>query len=426
MKRMDAPQHYYVFYKLPIHNQQMRHRSNKGSFLWFKNDRNGIGMFGNVGLWFALVLVLPCIQSLQSSLPPPARLQQLLQSEMDGTRKGDSPILLPCCYDGLTARLVARHHFDPSNELPSSPQRFEATFLTGFGASASYGIPDTQLISYQEMLHTCAIVSEALASVALEQSAPQHPIPCIAVRETLCLLIYSMKEAPYSHKSTLFRFIKKDGDTGYGNAMNVKRTVFGYGRANMAGIMLEDQVAPKRCGHVTGKRIVPLNEAVQRIRAACDARDEYCRLYGPGTGPLILARTDACTAVAEGGTPVGFAEAMKRCALFREVGADMTFLEAPESVEQMREYCRDISGPKLANMLEYGTTPILAPSELKQMGYTMAAYPLTLLSASIKAMQQALDRIITGQPTEDVVTSFVETKDIVGFTQYFREEGKYK
>jgi 2-methylisocitrate lyase-like PEP mutase family enzyme len=208
--------------------------------------------------------------------------------------------------------------------------------------------------------------------------------------------------------------------------MNVKRTVFGYGRCNMAGIMIEDQISPKRCGHVNGKRIVSLNDAVNRIRAACDARDEYTKMYGPGTGPLILARTDACTAIFDNTTPVGFDEAMKRCELFREVGADMTFLEAPESIEQMKEYCKQISGPKLANMLEYGTTPILSPKELKGIGYTMAAYPLTLLSSSIKAMQLSLDRIMTGQSTDDVITTFTETKDIVGFTQYAKEEDKYK
>jgi 2-methylisocitrate lyase-like PEP mutase family enzyme len=224
--------------------------------------------------------------------------------------------------------------------------------------------------------------------------------------------------------------IAQDGDTGYGNAMNVKRTVFGYGRSNMAGIMIEDQVSPKRCGHVRGKRIVSLNEAVNRIRAACDARDEYTKMYGPGTGPLILARTDACTAIYdssdENTTPVGFDEAMKRCELFREVGADMTFLEAPESIEQMKEYCSKVSGPKLANMLEYGTTPILSPNELKEIGYTMAAYPLTLLSSSIKAMQSSLDCIMTGQSTNDLITTFSETKDVVGFAQYAKEEEKYK
>jgi 2-methylisocitrate lyase-like PEP mutase family enzyme len=221
----------------------------------------------------------------------------------------------------------------------------------------------------------------------------------------------------------------KDGDTGYGNAMNVKRTVFGYGRCNMGGIMIEDQVAPKRCGHVRGKRIVSFNDAVNRIKAACDARDEYSKLYGPGTGPLILARTDACTAIRDDDTsttPIGFEEAMKRCEIFREVGADMTFLEAPESIEQMKEYCTNISGPKLANMLEYGTTPILSPFELKEIGYTMVAYPLTLLSSSIKAMQNSLDRIVMGESTNDIITTFTETKDIVGFTQYGKDEMKYK
>jgi 2-methylisocitrate lyase-like PEP mutase family enzyme len=214
--------------------------------------------------------------------------------------------------------------------------------------------------------------------------------------------------------------------------MNVKRTVFGYGRCNMAGIMIEDQISPKRCGHVRGKRIVSLNDAVNRIRAACDARDEYSRLYGPGTGPLILARTDACTAMYDDEftttttTKVGFDEAMKRCELFREVGADMTFLEAPESIEQMKEYCSKITGPKLANMLEYGTTPILTPNELKAIGYTMAAYPLTLLSSSIKAMQSSLDYIMAGQSTNDCITTFTETKSVVGFDQYATEETNYK
>jgi 2-methylisocitrate lyase-like PEP mutase family enzyme len=111
---------------------------------------------------------------------------------------------------------------------------------------------------------------------------------------------------------------------------------------------------------------------------------------------------------------------------FWEVGCDMTFLEAPESIEQMEEYCRRVPGPKLANMLEMGRTPILPPQQLGAMGYTMAAYPLTLLSASIHAMQQSLQRIRQGLPTDDLITSFDETKDAVGFTSYAREENRYK
>ena len=309
------------------------------------------------------------------SLPPPERLRRLLNAELDGTSPNDHPILLPCCYDGLTARLIAR-------------AGFQATFMTGFGVSAARGYPDTQLVSYREMVDSCSMVSEALGGAALELGT--DPIPCIA-----------------------------DGDTGYGNAMNCKRTVQGYGRAGMAGIMIEDQVSPKRCGHVAGKSVISFEEAVMRVKAACDARDEYEALNGEGTGPLILARTDSLVTD-------GFEDAIQRCLAFREVGCDMTFLEAPQTVEQMKEYCDRVSGPKLANMLEYGSTPVLPPKELKEIGYTMAAYPLTLLSASIKAMNESLELIKNGEPTDDMILSFGETKDAVGFTRYGEQEDKYK
>jgi 2-methylisocitrate lyase-like PEP mutase family enzyme len=307
--------------------------------------------------------------------PPPQRLKELLQSEMDGSRASETPILLPCCYDGLTARLVAR-------------AGFQATFMTGFGVSGVNGYPDTQLVSYQEMQQAAMSVAEGLSGAALELK--KDPIPCIA-----------------------------DGDTGYGNAVNAKRTVFGYARAGMAGIMIEDQVAPKRCGHVAGKSVVPFAEAVQRVKAACDARDEYESQFGAGTGPLILARTDALKTD-------GFEAAIERLLAFREVGCDMTFLEAPETIEQMQDYCSRVPGAKLANMLEQGSTPILPPQELKKMGYTLAAYPLTLLSASIKAMQESLERIQQGLPTDDLISSFPETKDAVGFRRYSEEEEAYR
>lgn len=316
----------------------------------------------------------PCGSCLSSSSAPPTSLRELLQSQMDGTRNDPKPILLPCCFDGLSARLVAK-------------SGFEATFMTGFGVSGVNGFPDTQLLSYDEMRKAATFVSEGLASAARECNT--RPIPCIA-----------------------------DGDTGYGNALNVKRTLFGYGRAGMAGIMIEDQIAPKRCGHVAGKSVVSFDEAVMRIKAACDARDEYEQMYGKGTGPLVLARTDSLKTH-------GFEHAIERLLAFREVGCDMTFLEAPQTVEQMKEYCERVSGPKLANMLEYGDTPILPPEELAKIGYTMAAYPLTLLSASIKAMQKSLELIKNGSPTDSMILSFSETKDIVGFTQYGVEEERY-
>jgi len=308
-------------------------------------------------------------------IPAPQRLRRLLESEMNGTRESDKPILLPCCYDGLSARLIAK-------------AGFEATFMTGFGVSGVNGYPDTQLVSYGEMVDAANFVAEGLFSAAIETG--NDPLPCIA-----------------------------DGDTGYGNCINVKRTVFGYGRAGMGGVMIEDQVSPKRCGHVSGKSVIPFDEAVLRVKAACDARDEFEEQFGKGMGPLILARTDSLAIN-------GFEEAVQRMLAFREVGCDMTFLEAPQTVEQMQEYCRIVSGPKLANMLEYGSTPILRPEELKTMGYTMAAYPLTLLSASIKAMQDCLDLIKDGKPTDNMILKFSDTKDAVGFTQYSKEETRYK
>jgi len=238
------------------------------------------------------------------------------------------------------------------------------------------------------MQSQCNVVAEGLLSAALEIG--REPIPCIA-----------------------------DGDTGYGNSVNVKRTVFGYGRAGMGGIMIEDQVSPKRCGHVAGKSIVPMKEAISRVKSACDARDEYESQFGAGTGPLILARTDALATD-------GFEAAIERCLAFQEAGCDMTFLEAPESIEQMEEYCRRVKGAKLANMLEQGSTPVLSPQELKIMGYTMAAYPLTLLSASIKAMTESLERIQRGQATDDIISTFMETKDVVGFLKYESEQLRYK
>jgi 2-methylisocitrate lyase-like PEP mutase family enzyme len=133
-------------------------------------------------------------------------------------------------------------------------------------------------------------------------------------------------------------------------------------------------------------------------------RDEYNAQFGEGTGPLILARTDALKTE-------GFEEAVRRCIAFREAGCDMTFLEAPESVQQMKEYCDRVGGFTLANMLEQGATPVLPPQELKKLGFTMAAYPLTLLSASIKAMTEALIRIQTGEATDDIISTCKSRND---------------
>jgi 2-methylisocitrate lyase-like PEP mutase family enzyme len=147
------------------------------------------------------------------------------------------------------------------------------------------------------------------------------------------------------------------------------------------------------------------------VKAACDARDE-------GDDIVILARTDAR------GTN-GLDEAIERCKMFRKLGADWTFLEAPQSVEEMERYCKEVDGPKLANMLEFGSTPILPPEQLQSMGYTVAAYPLTLLSASAKAMNLSLDRLKNGQNVDDLLLDFREMQDLVGFPQYNAQNDEY-
>lgn len=266
--------------------------------------------------------------------------------------------IMPGCHDAMSAKLIQE-------------AGFELGFMSGFAVSgARLGLPDTGLISYGELLdqgqNICAAVT----------------IPMFG-----------------------------DGDTGFGNALNVKRTVQGYARAGFACIMIEDQMAPKRCGHTQGKAVVNREEAAMRIRAAVDARNA-------GDDILIMARTDARAVL-------GLEEAIARCRLFRELGADITFLEAPESVEEMRRYCAEVDGPKMANMIEYGKTPVLPPQELEAMGYKIAVYPLTLLNASIRAMREALICLKHGRPPENIM-DFEELKASVGFPQYYDEEQGYR
>ena len=297
-------------------------------------------------LLIAVLLVLQALAAAAAGSKGAARLREILARPQ--------LTLMPCCYDGLTARLV-------------EDAGFELTFMTGFGVSAVNGMPDTGLITAEEMVRTASTITSSLRS-----------IPCIG-----------------------------DGDTGYGNEANVMRTVQRYAQAGLAGIMIEDQVSPKRCGHTRGKQVVDREEARRRVQAAVDARNA-------GADIVILARTDARV--------VSLGEAIERCKMFMEIGADWTFLEAPRSREEMQEYCSQVPGPKLANMLEGGLTPILPKAELEAMGYTVAAYPLTLLSAATRAAQDALRRIKQGESTEfpQVGVSFTELQRVVGFEDYYR------
>lgn len=271
---------------------------------------------------------------------------------------GDDFLMMPCCFDGLSARLIER-------------AGYPLTFMSGFSVSAvRNAVPDTGLLSYGEMVEQGRAICQATS------------LPVIG-----------------------------DGDTGYGNALNVKRTVQGYAQAGFGGIMIEDQVSPKRCGHTKGKSVVGFDEACMRIKAAVDAREE-------GADILIMARTDARETE-------GMDEALRRMKAFEDLGADILFLEAPQTITEMEIFCQTIQGPKMANMVEQGKTPLLSPAELNAMGYKIAAYPLTLIMAAIEAMEQALETLQTGVHPDRLV-SFSHLQDVVGFPEYYQAEEKYK
>ncbi|MEM8631663.1 MAG: isocitrate lyase/PEP mutase family protein [Pseudomonadota bacterium] len=259
---------------------------------------------------------------------------------------------MPCCFDGLSAKLIQQ-------------AGFELTFLSGFGASASrLGAPDTGLMSYGEVLD--------------QARNAMHPIsiPLIA-----------------------------DGDTGYGNPMNVLRTVTGFAQAGCAGVMVEDQVAPKRCGHTEGKSVVSRSEALERMHAAVEARASH--------DILIVARTDARR-------EHGLDEALARAEAFAGMGADILFVEEPYSVEEMRTICAAVDTVHMANMLEGGQTPILPPDALAEMGFSIAAYPLTLLSAAMKAMNTVLADLAAGRSSQDHLLKFSDLRRQIGFDDYHR------
>jgi 2-methylisocitrate lyase-like PEP mutase family enzyme len=194
--------------------------------------------------------------------------------------------------------------------------------------------------------------------------------------------------------------------------VNVKRTLRGLAAAGFACVMIEDQRAPKRCGHVRGKQVVERVEALARIRAAVDAREE-------GADVLVLARTDARA-------PLGLDEALARGRAFAELGADLVFVEAPTSEAEMERVCREIPAPQLANLVEDGATPWLPPRRLEALGYKVAAYPLTLLSSAIRAMQDALAHLGAGEPVpRERRLAFAELQALVGFPEYDAEAGRY-
>lgn len=263
-------------------------------------------------------------------------------------------LIMPCCYDALSAKLI-------------QDAGFSFTFMSGFAVSAALlGLPDTGLISYGEMVDQ------------LKNICSISRIPVIA-----------------------------DGDTGYGNVVNVKRTVHGYIQAGAAGIMIEDQKSPKRCGHTMGKEVVDRKSAASRMQAVIEARKEA---NNDGKDIVIMARTDARATH-------GLEEAIERMKIFYDMGADILFVEAPCSEEEMDTICREVPGCQMANMVEHGKTPVLPPARLAELGYKIAAYPLTLLSASVYAMRKALSALKEGE-SFDALVDFKDLQSLLGFPEY--------
>ena len=258
-------------------------------------------------------------------------------------------IAFPGVYDALSARLCQR-------------AGFPMTFVSGYSvAAASLGEPDLGLLTQTEMIDRARRIATSV------------PIPVIV-----------------------------DADTGYGNPLNVHRTVRELIAAGAAGCFLEDQVWPKRCGHMRGKRIIDRDEYVQKIRAADDAR--------AGRDFFIVARTDALAVD-------GMDEAIRRVTAAREAGANASFVESPGSLDDLAEIGRRAPWPNVANMLEGGKTPVLPKAQLAELGFHLILYPLSALFAAAKAIEMIygkLHRDGTTLGAEEQLSGFASLNDVIG------------
>lgn len=227
--------------------------------------------------------------------------------------------------------LVAPGIYDMVSLRLANTFGFEALYMTGYGTVASHlGLPDAGLATYSDMVgRVKAFASQAAA-------------PLIA-----------------------------DGDTGYGGLLNVRHTIRGYEEAGASAIQLEDQEFPKKCGHTPGRRVIPMEDMVKKIRVAAESR--------ASKDFLIIARTDARTSL-------GLDEALRRAEAYAKAGADILFVESPESEEEMRRIGRAFHLPLVANMVEKGRTPVLSKAELESIGYRLAIFPVAALLAGLQAM----------------------------------------
>ena len=270
-------------------------------------------------------------------------------------------LVMPGVFDALSAKIAAR-------------AGFEVIFVTGYSLSATLlGEPDFGLLTQTEV---------------------------VTAAQRIC----SVVDTP----------VIVDADTGYGNAINVIRTVHDLIRAGAAGMFLEDQVWPKRCGHMKGKQVIPLDEQLKKLRAAIEARSDH-DFY-------IVARTDSRQAL-------GLTEAIARGIAFKEAGADAVFVEAPENKGEMKEIASHVPGPLVANMLERGVTPLMDPQELKELGFDLIVWPLAPLYSIAKSLTDVYATLRRdGSTTKilDRLMPFDDFNEIVGLEEKYSQDQKYR
>jgi methylisocitrate lyase len=270
-------------------------------------------------------------------------------------------LIMPGVYDALSAKIAAR-------------AGFEVIFITGYSLSATLlGEPDFGLLTQSEV---------------------------VGAAQRICAVV----DTP----------VIVDADTGYGNAINVMRTVQDLIRAGAAGMFLEDQVWPKRCGHMKGKQVIALDEQLKKLRAAVEATQ--------GSEFFIVARTDSRQAL-------GLTEAITRGLAFKEAGADAVFIEAPESKEEMKEIAHQVPGPLVANMLERGVTPLMGPKELKELGFELIVWPLAPLYSAAQSLTEVYTTLRRDGSTLAILDRLMPFDDfnrIVGLEEKYALDAKYR
>ncbi|NBT39696.1 MAG: carboxyvinyl-carboxyphosphonate phosphorylmutase [Alphaproteobacteria bacterium] len=267
--------------------------------------------------------------------------------------------------------IMAPGIYDMISAMMADQMGFKALYVTGYGISASHlGLPDAGLMGYSDILSRVSQITERCQT------------PVVA-----------------------------DADTGYGGLLNVRHTVRGYERAGVSGIQIEDQEFPKKCGHTQGRRVVPTEDMVRKIQVACEARTDE--------NMMIIARTDSRTSL-------GLDEALRRSEAYAAAGADIIFLESPESIEELHVIAQRIEKPLLANLVSGGRTPVVSQTELQEIGYSMAIHPaLGFLSAGFALRKGYQELAQTGDVKNQDLYDFQEFCKLVGFEDVWDFDAKW-